>query len=591
MLAPFRFLSAFRERVSGGMDWFIEHMYMPFLRRVIRVRYLSMCVAIAVFLFTISLISAGYVKFVLFSDVDGDMLTATIEFPNGTPIEKTEQAVLRLEDAIHKVAEKAKTASGEPLLTNLYSVVGGIISDDPFAGGGSGTPYKGSVRAQLLESQFRGLSSEALKYEWERETGDIPGVVSFTIEGQGGGPPGKPIEVWVQGQDMNTILAAADELKVHLAQYTGVSQIETDFRPGKNEIKFELKPEAHTLGITVSDLAQQVYSGFYGEEALRLQRGRDDVRVRVRYPLDERKTLADLEQVRIRTPQGYEVPLQTVASASYGPGYASIIRTNAMRRVAVTADVDKERANTNEVIADLQENYFDTLISHYPGLSVSVEGSQRDTTESLNSLYIGFPLALVGIFVIIATIFRSYMQPFIIMFTVPFGIIGAIFAHLLMGYDVTMMSLFGIVALAGVVVNDAIVLIECVNDYLAEGAPFYKAIELGGTRRFRAIFLTSVTTVGGLVSLIFAKDMQAKFLVPMALSLAAGVGFATILTLLLIPCLMGILNDFRRIARRMISGVWLAPEEVEPARFRNDELLSLDSAPQPEKPAAALDSD
>jgi multidrug efflux pump subunit AcrB len=353
-----------------------------------------------------------------------------------------------------------------------------------------------------------------------------------------------------------------------LDDYDGVSQVSTDFRPGKNEIRFELKPEGRALGITVSDLARQVFAGFFGEEAMRLQRGRDDIRVRIRYPLSGRDNLAELAKVRIRTPQGHEVPLESVATASYGPGYASITRTDGMRRVAVSAEVDNVRANAEEVVADLEAGFVPDLMRKFPGVNVSQQGAKADSAESLQSLYIGFPLALLGIFVIIATVFRSYAQPFIIMLTVPFGIIGAVLGHLVMGEFVTMMSLFGIVALAGVVVNDAIVLIECVNTFLSKGMPFFEALPRAGARRFRAIFLTTASTVGGLAPMIIETDFQARFLVPMAISIAAGVLFATLLTLVLIPCLLAILNDLRRLWVYARTGVYPDPNSVEPASTR-----------------------
>jgi len=388
---------------------------------------------------------------------------------------------------------------------------------------------------------------------------------------------------------MEPILAAAEDLKAYLGEFDGVSQIETDFRPGKNEITFDLKPEAHALGLSVRDLARQVQAGFFGEEAVRIQRGRDDIRVRVRYPIDERRQLAELERVRIRTPQGLEVPLTSVANFSYGPGYSTITRTNGLRRVNVSADLDFNVVTASEIIQSLQSGatagasgdgtgplgYLDELTMRYPTLTFEIAGEQRDSMESLAAIAVGFPLALIAIFALIAAIFRSYAQPVLIMLTVPFGIIGAVSGHFLMGFPITMMSIFGIIALSGVVVNDAIVLIECINNMLADGMPFFEALKRGGMRRFRAIFLTTASTVGGLAPMLFETDRQARFLIPMAISIAAGVIFATLLTLFLLPCLLGILNDLRR------GWVWLAkgylpePEEVEPGTARKKELLEL----------------
>ncbi len=434
-------------------------------------------------------------------------------------------------------------------------------------------PHVGSVQVTLLDPQERGIHADDLMVMWEDEIGLIPGVVSMTFEGMARGPPGAPIEIWVQGHEMEPILAAADGLKKRLRHFEGVYQIRSDFSPGKNEMRLELKPEARALGLTVEDLARQVYAGYYGAEALRLQRGRNDVRVKVRYTEDERSRFSDLEQVRIRTPRGHEVPLFSVADIQFSPGYSTIRRTDGLRVVKVSAEVDSKKANTNEILDELMGGYFLKLQSRYPGVLVSAKGEKKKMAESFETLYVGFPLALFGMFTIMATIFRSYIQPLIIMVTVPFGIIGAIWGHLLFGYDLSMLSIFGMVALAGVVVNDAIVLIERVNGNVAQDMPFLEAIQNGGARRFRAIFLTTISTVGGLTPLIKETDMQARFMIPMAISLAAGVTFATVLTLVLVPSLLVILNDIRRQFYRLRHGVLPSRREVEPARDRNVELL------------------
>ena len=472
--------------------------------------------------------------------------------------------------------------------------------------------FWGTVRVELLDSAKRGIYFKELMAAWQDEVGALPGATVLTFVGDEVAPPGAPIEVWLQGHQMDEILAVSEQLKQKLATYDGVYQIQDDFRPGKNEMKLALKTEARTLGITVADLARQVRGGYFGEEVLRLQRGRDDVRVRVRYPADERDTIAGLDSVRIRpfsalaslgldlggqesggeqldaasaggmdllslaalggsadlSGGAMEVPLFSVADIEHGPGYAAINRTDGMRRVAVTAEVDSAKTNANEIVSELRTSYFQELRTRYPSVNLSFQGEQESLREALASLYVSYPLVLLGIFIIIATIFRSYVQPLVIMVTVPFGILGAIYGHMLMGFDVTMMSLFGIVALAGVVVNDAIILIECVNGYIANGESFYAAVRKGGARRFRAIFLTTISTVGGLTPLIIEKDFQAQILIPMAISIAAGVAFATLLTLLLVPCLLCVLNDLRRIVHRVMQGYWPTPEEVEPARLR-----------------------
>ncbi|MBW1841026.1 MAG: efflux RND transporter permease subunit, partial [Deltaproteobacteria bacterium] len=556
-----RRLEGVHRLTSNGMEWFIEKIYVPFLSKALYWRYISLCVAVSVLLLTIGLVRGGILKFEVFPEVDGFIMTATAEFPSGTPAEITANTIEQIDAALLRLAEKTQTRSGDPLLEDRLALVGQTLENLPRSG-----PYLGSVQAILLDSDRRGVHSKDMMVQWEKEIGSIPGIKSLTFEGLQMGPPGAPIEVWIQGNDMDIILAAADDLMARLRKFDGVYQIRSDFSPGKNEMQLKLKPEARTLGLTVDDLARQVYAGYYGEEALRLQRGRNDVRVKVRYTADERKQISDLEKIRIRTPQGYKIPLLSVAEISFGPGYTTITRTDGMRRIAVSAGVDTNKANANEIFADLSSNFFPQLKSEYPGLFIALQGEQKKMRESISSLRIGFPLAVLGIFIIIATMFRSYAQPFVIMFTIPFGIIGAVLGHLLLGYDLSIMSIFGMVALTGVVVNDAIVLIERINENIAEGMPFFDAIISGGARRFRAIFLTSVSTVGGLAPLIMETDLQAKFLIPMALSIAAGIAFATVLTLVLVPSLLVIFSDIRLLIHRYRHGIWPKRVEVEPSR-------------------------
>jgi multidrug efflux pump subunit AcrB len=554
----------FHRRMNRGLEWFVEHCYTPFLAGAVRWRYVSAAISAAVLLGTMGYMQSGRLKFVVFPPIDGSIAIANIEFPNGTPLEVTQEAVEDIEAALHRIAARMTTQSGEPLIKHIYSTAGMQSSEGP----GSYGNHLGGLQADLLEPERRGIYRQEILHAWEKEVGAVPGAVAVNFSGGSHGPPGSPIEVWLQGHDLDAILGASKALKAELATFDGVYQIQDDFRLGKNELKLRLKPEATTLGLSVADLATQIQAGYFGAQALRLQRGKNDIRVRVRYPMEDRKRRDALDQVRIRTPQGFEVPLHSVAEVTYGPGMAAIQRTDGMRRVSVTAEVDYATANPSEVFENLNSAFFPQLRSKYPDVRISMQGEKKKSRESFGSLLVTYPLALLGIFVIVATIFRSYVQPLIIMVTVPFGIIGAVFGHILLGYQLSMMSFFGMVALSGVVVNDAIVLIECINKLLSQGIPLQEAIQQGGARRFRAIFLTSLSTVGGLTPLIMEKDMQAQFLVPMAISIAAGVAFATLLTLLLIPCLLCILNDARRIVFRIRFLRWPTPEEVEPALER-----------------------
>ncbi|MCI5119866.1 MAG: efflux RND transporter permease subunit, partial [Candidatus Electrothrix sp. AUS4] len=491
--------------------------------------------------------------------------TATnLSFPEGTPVDVTHQALKRIEQAFLQVAGRTKTVSGKSLIEQRMILVGQSLSSQDRGKKGA---HLGSVQFIMLPAEERGVHSNDLLIAWEEEIGSLPGAKSLTFEGESHGPGGAELEFWIQGNRMEDILAAADQLQEKLRSYSGVIQIRSDNSPGKNEFRLTLKPEARALGLTVEDLAGQVNAGFYGREAFRVQRGEDDIRVKVRYTLDERSRVTDFQQMRIRTSGGQEVPLLSVADMAFGPGFSTITRTDGMRRVAVTADVDSKRANAQEVFADLAV-FSRQLEAQFPGLHVSAQGEKKNMRESFAPLKVTVPLAVLGIFVIVATTFRSYIQPLVILVSIPFGIIGAILSHLALGYDLSMMSMFGMVALTGVVVNDAIVLIERINENLAGGMSFFNAVTKGGARRFRAILLTSVSTVGGLAPLILETDMQAQFLIPMALSLAGGVVGSTVLTLVLIPSLLAIVNDGRRVIGRLQTGIWLEREAVEPAAAR-----------------------
>ncbi len=564
-------LEAVQRATSRGMEWFIEKVYSPFLRMALNWRYVSLCTAVSILMVAVGLLMGGILKFEVFPELDGFVMTATVEYPNGTPPDVTRRAVRQVENALAELEKNHPTRTGEPLIKHHLALVGQTLEDWPKNG-----PHLGAVQAILLDSEARGVHSRDLMVAWEQAVGVIPGVEALTFTGMETGPPGAPIEIWIQGHDMTVILAAADALMQRLRKFDGVYQIRSDFSPGKNEMRLQLKPQARALGLTVDDLARQVYAGFYGDEALRLQRGRDDIRVKVRYTADERRRLSDIENTRIRTQEGREVPLLSVADITFAPGYSTITRTDGMRRVAVSADVDTSKANANEIFNELAATFFPQLEREFPGLIVAQKGEKKKMGESFASLKVGFPLAVLGIFIIVATMFRSYAQPFVILFTVPFGIIGAVVGHYVFAYDLSLMSIFGMVALTGVVVNDAIVLIERINENLALKMRFFDAIIHGGRRRFRAIILTSVSTVGGLAPMILETDLQARFLIPMALALAAGVAFATVLTLVLIPSLLVILNDMRRLVYKLRHKHWPTREQVEPATERHPRETNAD---------------
>jgi multidrug efflux pump subunit AcrB len=409
---------------------------------------------------------------------------------------------------------------------------------------GRAEAHLAEVNVELLGGEERDVSSVVLKNRWRDVVGEIPGVSSLTFMSEIFSA-GDAINVELSHESFDTLLEAVESLKLILAEYAGVSDISDSFEPGKAELKLDLKDEGRTLGLTLSDLARQVRQGFYGEEVQRIQRGRDDIRVMVRYPENERKSLADVENMRIRLPDGTEIPFETVAQVEHGRGFATIRRVDRRRVVSVSADVDEGAANAGQINNDLLADVLPGLKRQYPGLQFRFGGERRERNESLGSLRINFVIALMAIYALLAVQFKSYAQPIIVMSAIPFGIVGATFGHLLMGFNLSILSLFGIVALSGVVVNDSLIMIDLINRERKSGIELKQVVRDCATRRFRPIMLTTLTTFLGLAPMLLERSLQARFLIPMAISLAFGVMFATCITLLLVPALYMILEDIK----------------------------------------------
>jgi len=357
---------------------------------------------------------------------------------------------------------------------------------------------------------------------------------------------GDAISIQMRGRDVADLAAAAADVRAELARFDGVSDISDSFRSGKQEVRLSLRPEAQHLGLTLSDLARQVRQAFYGEEAQRVQRGTEDVRVMVRYPEAERRSLGDLEDLRIRTPDGTEVPFAAAAEFTLGRGYSTITRINRQRTVTVRADVNRSVTTPEAIVSSLAAEILPRIVAGYRGVTYTFTGEQEERAESYGGLTRLFPFALLVMFAILAIPLRSYLQPLIIMSVIPFGAVGAIVGHLVTGWQLSLPSILGMIALSGVVVNDSLVLVDYVNRRRREGIGTREAAQNAGVARFRAILLTSLTTFAGLTPLLLERSLQAQFLIPMAVSLGFGVIFATGITLLLVPCVYLILEDVKK---------------------------------------------
>ncbi len=552
-------LLRFQAWFAGRLRAFIRGVYQPILAAALRSRYFTISVAIGVMMVTMGLIVGGWIKFQFFPPVEGDNMAAILAMPLGTPADSTRKALAKIEAsalALRDEIDGGRKEGEESVFRHVLSSVG----QQPFnraqqEGGGNyvanvSSAHLGEVHIELQKAENRrGNSSRELASRWRELTGEVPGATELIFTSSLFSS-GEAINAQLTGNDFVRLRRAAEELKAHLRSYTGVFDIADSFRDGKQEVKLAVRPGAEALGLSQMDLGRQVRQAFYGEEAQRIQRGRDEVRVMVRYPKSERRSLGDLEEMRIRTPFGAEVPFGEAAEVQAGRGYSEIKRVDRRRAINVTADVDASKANANEVIADLEANYLPKLKEKYSGISCTWEGEQQEQQETIQGILRGYPLALLIIYALLAIPFRSYLQPFIVMSAIPFGLVGAVWGHIFMGMNLTILSMFGIVALSGVVVNDNLVMVVYINRFRSRGGQLIDAVRQAGAARFRPILLTSLTTFVGLIPLILEKSVQAKFLIPMATSLAFGVMFATMISLFLVPAGYLVLEDLKGLFAR-----------------------------------------
>jgi multidrug efflux pump subunit AcrB len=537
-----------RKRFGSNLDRFINGPFLLLLESSMRNRYVSVAFGIAALIMTVGLVVGGVIKFTFMPEVEGDRITATIQMDLGTPIEETSRVVRGVDAAARAVAAEfdKNAADGSTVLRGVYALDGATASaGGPGGGAGSTASHLGSVALLLTRSEYRDISTSEIRRAWQEKIGEYPGVRSLTFSSNLV-RMGANIDVQLAHDDFAVLELAAERLRTALSEYPGVSDIEDTYAKGKRELSLKLTDAGRSLGLTEADLARQVRAAFYGSEALRLQRGRNEVKVMVRYPKEDRRLLASLESMLVRTPNGGEIPLLRAAEVQEGRGFSSINRTDRKRVINVTARVDSEENNAQEIIEELKAGLLTELLRDYPGLEYDLEGEARERRESLGSMLAGFQLALVMIFVLLAIPFRSYSQPLLIMAAIPFGIVGAVLGHLLMGYNLSLLSLFGLVALTGVVVNDSLLLIDRANRNRRGGLNSHDSLVEAATRRFRPIILTSLTTFFGLSPMIVETSVQAQFLIPMAISLGFGILFATGITLLLIPSLYMVLDDIRR---------------------------------------------
>jgi multidrug efflux pump subunit AcrB len=518
-----------QHRFSNWFSLMVRTRYGPFLDLALKNRYVAVSLGIALLLVTISFVRSGRMGFELFPKVESDYAMVTAILPYGTAVQKTEAVQQHLVASAQQVADEN---GGEKLVEGIFARINGNES---------------TVRVYLTPPDVRPISTAALTALWRARVGAMTGLESLKFESDAGGPGrGAAISVELSHRDVDILARASGEVAQALGYFPNATDIDDGYSPGKRQIDFKIRPEARSLGLRSQDVARLVRHAYYGAEALRQQRGRNEVRVMVRLPKSERVSEQQLEDMVLWTPAGTEIPLMEAVSVQYGRAYTTINRRNGRRVVTVTADA-RPRSKAGQVIAALSDETLPALQARYPGLSYSFEGRQADRRESMQSLVKGLMVALLVIYAMLAIPFNSFIQPLIIMLVIPFGIVGAVIGHLIMGYSLSLMSMFGVVALSGVVINDSLVLINFANRQRQLGLDRHDAIHISGINRFRAIMLTTLTTFGGLTPMIFETSRQARFLIPMAVSLGFGILFATLITLLLVPCLYLIVEDVRQL--------------------------------------------
>jgi multidrug efflux pump subunit AcrB len=525
----FAWIYVWQQRFSGGFIRLVVHRYGPLLELALRWRYVTVSLGVAILLITAGYVKSGRLGFELFPRIESDYAMVTATLPFGTAFQKTEKVQQILVRAAQEVvAENGGKALMEGIFANINN-------------------NRAEVSIYLTPPDKRPMSTTQITGRWRERVGVIPGLESILFESDAGGPGrGAAITIELSHKNIDLLEKAASEVAEALGFYPNVTDINDGFAPGKQQVDFQIKPEARSLGLRSKEVARQIRHAYYGAEALRQQRGRNEIKVMVRLPKNERVSEYNLEEMILRTPTGSEIPLRYAVTINRGRAYTDIFRRDGRRVVNVTADV-RPRSKAGQVLASLKSETLPAIQKKYSGLTFSFEGRQADQRESMQSLMRGLLAALLVIFAMLAVPLNSYIQPVIIMSAIPFGIVGAVIGHLIMGYSLSVLSMFGVVALCGVVVNDSLVLIDFANRKERAGMRRWDAVHEAGIQRFRPIILTTLTTFGGLSPMIFETSRQARFLIPMALSLGYGILFATVITLVLVPSFYLIVGDIQKV--------------------------------------------
>lgn len=519
-------LEEFQHKFADGFERLILKYYKPILNLAINNKFTTITIFMSMLTLIVAFSLGGWTKFIFFPRVPSESIEVNLTMPSGTPFEITNQHITHLTKTAEQLREKYRDENtNESVIKNIMTVVGGR----------GGVSNQGSVEFEITPPEKRELkvTSEELAKQWRQLSGDIIGAETVEYRAERG-RGGYPIDIQLTSSSMQTLNIVSNEIKKYLENFDTVFDISDSLSDGKEELKIELTKEGKLLGITKQEISSQIRAAIYGIEVQSIQRGRDDVKVMIRYEKEDRKSIANLNELIITTNNKDKIPLSNIATLVPSKGPSSILRTDRFRTINVTADIDKQNTNIFALQSDL-ESYLNELLLKYPDVKYSFEGEQKEQAETFGSLVYSLAFAIFAIYVLLAIPFKSYVQPLIVMSVIPFGIIGAVMGHWILGMDLTVLSLMGMLALMGVLVNDSLVLVDYINKTYEEKKDIMYAILNAGVARFRPVMLTSLTTFIGLVPLLFDKSTTAQFLIPMATSLGFGILFATFTTLILVP--------------------------------------------------------
>jgi len=562
-------INAFFIKLNKGADKYLikirDAIYVPYLRFFLKNKFLGFAIPIALFIFSIGAIGGGIVGMSFFPRIASDTVSINLKMTQGTNEMITDSIISVIEEKVWMVSEQYDKSQfdGESAVQNVIKRIGPGTSN-------------ASLTVNLLPGELRGdLTSQEITNKIRELTGRVYGVESLTF-GSGTNFGGSPVAVSLLSNNIAELKAAKEELKAELMANPMLKDVSDNDPAGIKEVQIQLKDKANILGLNLKSVMSQVRSGFFGFQAQRFQRGQDEIKVWVRYKKDDRSSIKDLDDIWINTPSGSQVPFSEIAQYKIVRGDVAINHLEGKREIQITSDLRSLDDSATDALEDIKSRIMPDIKSKYPTVSVVYEGQNREASKTMNSMKAAGPVILILIYMVIAFTFRSYSQPLLLMIMIPFSLIGVVFGHFVHGFQINILSWLGIIALIGIMVNDGLVLIGKFNSYLREGMLFNEALVQAGKSRFRAIFLTSLTTIAGLAPLLLEGSLQAQFLKPMAVSISYGIGIATVLTLVMLPLLLSVSNSVKVFTKWMITGKSVTNEEVErtiiESKYEHDDL-------------------